>query len=385
MRRILIILAGLAAFAPAVPAQTMGWRGDGTGRFPKADPPIDKRNVAWATQLPNWSNASPVVAGNKVITLVEPATIVCCSMTDGRILWQKANPDLITGAPKHGDVGYSTPTPVTDGESVYVSIGGGSVACYDLDGNRKWGKVLEKSVVNGNNGVCASPLLIGNRLIVHLTSLMALNKVTGKVLWSTPDTPCHYGTPVHAKIKNVDVVITPHGDIVRVSDGKRAARLPKTGVEFTSPVIADGVVYFVQKGSAIAYRLPGARAESPKPRQVWAVKLRAENFFGSPVCHEGILYAISQLGWLIAIDANTGKMIYEQKLNTKNDTSPSLTLAGKYICASGEFGGSTVFEPGRQYKQVSQYDLGDRYRSSPVFVGDKMLIRARNRLFCIRK
>ena len=40
--------------------------------------------------------------------------------------------------------GYSTATPVTDGKHVYVHFCSGVVACYDMDGNRKWGIITEK-------------------------------------------------------------------------------------------------------------------------------------------------------------------------------------------------------------------------------------------------
>ena len=40
--------------------------------------------------------------------------------------------------------GYSSSTPVSDGRNVYAVFGTGVVACYDLAGNRKWIKLIEK-------------------------------------------------------------------------------------------------------------------------------------------------------------------------------------------------------------------------------------------------
>ena len=34
----------------------------------------------------------------------------------------------------HGTNGYSSPTPVSDGQNVFVLFGTGVAACYDLDG-----------------------------------------------------------------------------------------------------------------------------------------------------------------------------------------------------------------------------------------------------------
>ena len=55
--------------------------------------------------------------------------------------------------------GYSSPTPATDGRNVYVLFGTGVAACYDLEGNRKWARVVEKPT--HGYGHSASPLLIG--------------------------------------------------------------------------------------------------------------------------------------------------------------------------------------------------------------------------------
>lgn len=84
------ILISAAAFA----ADPSGWRADGTGKFPNADVPTSwsaKENVIWKTVLPNWSNASPVLGGNRIFICVEPTTLMCLSAKDGSILWQKNN------------------------------------------------------------------------------------------------------------------------------------------------------------------------------------------------------------------------------------------------------------------------------------------------------
>src|SRR6185503_6481870 len=40
--------------------------------------------------------------------------------------------------PSLGEPGYASPTPVSDGQQVYVIFDTGVVAAYDLDGNQKW-------------------------------------------------------------------------------------------------------------------------------------------------------------------------------------------------------------------------------------------------------
>jgi hypothetical protein len=52
---------------------------------------------------------------------------------------------LYTQPGTHPTAGYSAPTPVTNGKEVYVAFGNGLVACFDLDGNRRWLKRARRS------------------------------------------------------------------------------------------------------------------------------------------------------------------------------------------------------------------------------------------------
>ena len=43
-----------------------GWRADGTGHYPGAEPVLNwsaSENVLWKTPLPNWGNCMPVLVG----------------------------------------------------------------------------------------------------------------------------------------------------------------------------------------------------------------------------------------------------------------------------------------------------------------------------------
>lgn len=71
-----------------------GWRGDGTGSF-DADPPVHwspRHNVAWKTELPAWSNASPIVVGDLVVVTAEPHTLIGVGASTGAIRWTHPHP-----------------------------------------------------------------------------------------------------------------------------------------------------------------------------------------------------------------------------------------------------------------------------------------------------
>ncbi|MFZ4780593.1 MAG: PQQ-binding-like beta-propeller repeat protein, partial [Terrimicrobiaceae bacterium] len=71
-------------------ADPVGWRMDGRSDFSTAKPqtqwgPADR--VVWATPMPQWSNAGPVLVGNKIFVCAEPSALLCLD-SSGKILWQ---------------------------------------------------------------------------------------------------------------------------------------------------------------------------------------------------------------------------------------------------------------------------------------------------------
>ncbi len=237
--------------------ETIGWRTDGSGSYPKAQPPLEwspTKNVVWCTPMPGYGVSHPVLLGRRVFICSEPATLLCLDREDGKILWQKTssyaeleidagraraaqgelaetaelNQEAV-GRPEgdgccctalssrtrrrgrrsrrssspsassieesrrrkqkltlavrytqpdtHPAAGYSAPTPVTNGKDVFVAFGNGLVACFDLDGNRKWLKLIEHS--NAPFAHSGSPILAGDKLLIHFTDLVALDPKTG--------------------------------------------------------------------------------------------------------------------------------------------------------------------------------------------------------------
>lgn len=94
---------GSADFEPS-PDHPVGYRGDGSGRFPGATPPTSwsEKDVAWKVALPNWSNTGVIVAGGKVITCINPHTIIAYDATTGEKVWHNAtdNFDVVGKTPE---------------------------------------------------------------------------------------------------------------------------------------------------------------------------------------------------------------------------------------------------------------------------------------------
>ena len=306
----------------------IGWRGNGAGLHGEATPPLewsDRRNVLWRAKV-GKGNSSPVVVGERVFLTAEPDKLICFDAATGKILWQRTNgaadlpvelreKDLETPT----ECGYASPTPCSDGKEVYALYGNGVVACYGLDGRRKWITLIDVQQ-SEQHGRSASPVLVGDRLIVHVTDLFCLDVRTGKTLWRRAAKTA-FGTPLPVRIGNVDVIITPCGDVFRVKDGRKLATAIAS-VPVAGPVARDGVVYFI--GSlAQALQLP-AKIEGDKLgpiRRLWRAELDGQ-VYASPLVQGGLIHTVTRKGKLIVLDAANGRTVRSEALKVKSECAP---------------------------------------------------------------
>jgi outer membrane protein assembly factor BamB len=455
--RVLLVLVLSAWALPEVSADGIGWRTDGSGSYPKAEPPLEwspSKNVVWKTLMPGYGVSHPVPLGERLITCSEPATLLCLNRNDGKILWlkscsyseleiepeakerlkkeleevaaltkkqsaiqremdalrrslvkdqappqeveEKCKPFRIqidelskqrlgfplaqryTQPSQHSTAGFSAPTPVTDGQKIFVAFGNGLVACYDLEGNREWLKLIGHS--NLTYAHSGSPILVGGRLVVHFTDLVALDPKTGSEAWRLKLPPA-WGTPLATRIGEVDVILTPKGGLVRAQDGKLLAdRLASCGAN--SPVLQKNIAFFAH-GGATAVRLPATIAETLQPEIVWRAKLKGGGYgFCSPLVHDGLLYAANDQGILTVLDAATGSVVYEERLILRGQIYPSISLAGHRLYVSSDEGMTVVLEPGREYKELARNKL-EPFRSSLVFEGKRVYVRTEKSLYCL--
>ena len=404
MKRGTFILLGMtvclmqsAGAAEPPPAQSSGWRGDGSGRFPEANPPIEwngdtGKNILWKTKVGLGKFSSPTLVNGKIFVVSEPARLICMDADSGKILWEKPNdfaelPGKVEPKPLPEGHENTTPTPVSDGQFVYAAFGTGIVACYDLQGQRQWIRHVE-APAGLQYGRSCSPVLLGGKLIVGVHFTFALDAKTGQVLWKNEDVAEGYGTPLAARIGGVEMVITPSGKVVRLSDGKILA--VTTELPYASPIIRDDTAYFIGPvSSAISL---AKSAVDPAVRTLWKTDLEG-TFFASPILHAGLLYTCSNEGVLLVLNAADGKIVATREIEIGSaggrpgvanaNIYPSLVLAGKYLFLSNDIGETLVLEPGREFRQIRRNDLGDGFSGAPVFAGKRMYVRAKERLYCI--
>src|SRR5258706_5176899 len=201
---LILYLARAATAAQPPSTRSFGWRGDGSGRFPEANPPIEwdgdsGKNILWKTKVGLSKFSSPVFVNGKIFVVAEPAQLICVDAENGKVLWTRTNgfADLPVKAepkPPRGEQGNTTPTPVSDGRFVYAAFGSGIVACYDLDGRRRWIQYID-APPGLDYGRSCSPALVGGKLLVSVHHLFALDATTGKIIWKNETVLERHGTP----------------------------------------------------------------------------------------------------------------------------------------------------------------------------------------------
>ncbi len=281
-----------------------------------ADTEYESKNIAWVTKLPAKSLSTPVIVGDKIFVTSEPDEVICLDRFAGKILWRRAttywhavpeqertaNPlfkemepilpqleatssfwderlplqrklqDLLWKVDKKrfpwskfyhlNSVGFTTPTPVTDGEFIYLYFGHGVVTCFDFDGNRKWAQLVTDMPGAGENegNNVVSPTIVDDKLIIFRGWARAFDKKTGKVVWDTGVISPEPATEGDGKGKvdfhsNQSIVVGTVGDTkvafcfkgraIRVSDGKVLQRkmLQQRNVAATPIVVGDRIFH----------------------------------------------------------------------------------------------------------------------------------------------
>jgi len=336
-------------------------------------------------------------------------SLVCLDLANGKILWQK---DLFSKDSKDipaelskklmrgcgGDSKQSTPTPTSNGELVFYINAMGLCACYDMQGNQKWIRIIETA--QDEEHFSSSPIFASDRIILSWGCLLALDAKDGRTLWKAADAKPTHGTPALAKIGSEVVAVTPAGDIVRLIDGEIlcAGLLQST---FTTPLIEGNVLYVID-ARARALELPAKAEKGMRLKELWKTGLGG-GLMASPVYRDGLIYTIeSQKCRLHIIDAKTGEVLTITRVvdeATKADKiEPGLKIEGlapaRYAYASpvaadrnvfffDDAGNTAVLQLGREYRLVRVNRLEDGFVGTPFFVKDKIIIRGTKTVYCV--
>ena len=374
-----------------------------------------EENIAWKTDIPGEGWSSPIVWNDHVFltTATEDGKnchVIAVDRKTGKVLWDKIVLIQKPEQHRHAMNSYATPTPVTDGETVYAVFSGNFVA-MDFDGNIRW--VNSDLEFYSQHGMGTSPILHGDLLFLAVDQssreepkgigwlepwdkgyLLALDKNTGKERWRGKRGMSRLGhaTPIVMKVNGKDQIISPAGNVIQgfdPADGKLIWTVASEGEPCVpSPVIGDGLIYSNPSATdpILAVR-PDGNGDCTATHIAWKQGSGAP-MMGSYLYVKPCLYTCADGGNFSCLDATTGEVLWQLRLRT-GALNPSPIYADGKIYALSEQGTTIVLKPSDDPKQtaeiLSRNDLNEHCRASIAVAGKQLIIRTDNHLWCIGK
>ncbi len=383
-------------------------------------------NVVWKAPLPGQSGSTPIVWENSIF-LTSPDSqknlnVICLNRTDGKIRWQNT---VAVGDKTEGRNNMSSPSPVTDGKSVFVLFGTSDLAAFDFEGKELWkrnlGKDYGKFAVMWIYG--SSPLLFQDRLYVQVLQrtpvpedythandgkpdresyILCIDPKTGQDIWrhvrpsdALKESQEAYTTPIPFKEgDHWDLAIlggnclTAHA----LADGRELWRCggfnSKNDPWFRivpSPVPGDGMLYAsAPKREPLFGIKTGGSGDVTSKQVVWSFKENPTDW-STPLLYKSKLFVLDgDKKVMTALDPKTGEKKWQGNLGGGQVFWSSPTGADNKIYCINEVGTVVVLEAGDDFKILATNKLDEGpVRSSVVVSSSQIFIRTTQNLYCV--
>jgi outer membrane protein assembly factor BamB len=228
---------------------------------------------------------------------------------------------------------------------------------------------------------------------VESKSLVALDKTTGEEVWRVPGIERSWSTPLVVALPDDthELVVSSHSKIRGIDPTTGKELWECAGVpDYVCPgVIAhEGIVYVTggRKPYTFAIRA-GGRRDVTDSHVVW--ELRETPKVATPLYHDGYLYWMNQRGVATCVDAKTGEVVYEERMDISgrgDKIYASVVLAGDKLYYVTRADGTIVLAIGPEFQDLARNHLGDSsiFNATPVPIpGGRLLIRSDRCLYCI--
>ena len=388
------------------------WRGPtGVGICDETDLPLKwdgktKENVLWKAPLKDTTgHSSPIVWGDKLFltTAVKQTRqqeeakeipehhLSCYRSSDGELLWKTLIPP---GKELAGYGIYASPTPCTDGKTVFAWFGSAVLAAVDYDGKLLW-RQERSGPFFLNPGICSSPVLYKDHVILVCDQgrengfLQGIDKATGSIRWEQKRLGLDYcnATPMLLNVGGKTQLIVAGSRILQglePDSGEKVWWCKSSGFG-ASPAAGGGLIY-ADKGlneGALAVDTTGS-GDVSESHVKWRLE-KSPGDYSSPVISGEYIYRVAAEGVIDCRKLTTGEKVFTGRLDGLSKlASPIVTADGKIILAST--GKSYVIQTGPKLEILGSGDLGGGGGgASPAIAHGRIFLRDGENLYCIGK
>jgi outer membrane protein assembly factor BamB len=297
------------------------------------------------------------VDGDRVYAIDATGNVICCKAADGVLVW-KVNVLELAGA-VNPQWGFAS-APFISGEMLVVCAGNA--------------KNLEDSETN------IPPKQEGN-------SILALDKMTGKVIWKALDERAEYTTPMEFKSGEIDqfVVLTQMNVVgLARADGRLLWSHPYyyTGknTNIITPIVQDDMIWIGSAYNVGSMVLQVDLKKNPTVHEVWKSKI-LQTHFATPILIDGYLYGYDS-DRLTCVEFKTGKPMWTDTTILKGQ----LVYADGLFYVFGERGdlGLAWLTPQKaEFLEKMKLLPGQQRWSMPVVANGKLYVRDDKKLMCL--
>jgi len=406
----ILILSGSIAQADNWPT----WRGPNSdGISSETNLPVKwsaTENIAWKLPMPGRSGSTPIIWGDRIFLTTSDDDAIELWAVDrkkGTVLWKQKQGD--GGKAIYRKHNMSSPSPVTDGKSVWVMTGTGMLRSFDFNGKEQWARDIQKDygAFGLQWGYASSPLLYDGSLIVQVlhgmktddpSYVLRINAKTGATEWRVErptkaihESPDSYTTPALLVNGAAKEIVITGGDCVTGHDPATGKELwrgnglnPQNNGAYrivASPLVRDGLIYAPTRVRPLIAFRAGGRGDITESHKVWSTNNGPD--VPTPVTDGKLFFIVRDNGTLYCLDAKTGAEIWGGQRIRPGIYSSSPVLADGKIYATNEDGVTSVYKAGSEFEILSENELGEYTLSSPAISEGQIFIRTDGHLYAI--
>lgn len=354
--------------------------------------PVDGLPVLWKVKGGPGVSSLAIAAG-RAITLFQDGdeeVVVCWDALTGKELWRFPYESRFTK-----EVVGPRSTPTIDGDRVYTVGARGRLSCLNVaSGKEVWHSDLmaDFDAPLPQWGFSFSPLVEGDLLLTSPggpdgKSLVAFDKLTGKVRWQQLDDPAGYSSPVISTAAGVRqaVFLTGTGLVgLNPKTGDLYWRFPwpTPNLANVATPIVRGDYVFISSGYSMGCALVriSREGEGLAVKQVYRNNLM-RNHYATCVFYKDYLYGFDE-GYLTCMSFPEGK---KRRWKEGKFGRGNLLLAGEHLVVLGKNGKLALVEPSPEnYREVALCEVSENpCWAAPALAQGRLYIRDDEHVICL--
>jgi outer membrane protein assembly factor BamB len=360
--------------------------------WPESGPPL-----AWQCRGLGNGFSSLSIVGDRMFTMGQKdgkGVLICLSRADGTPLWQTA---FGSGDPNC--------TPTTDGDHVYGLARNGELACLKIsDGSIVWQTSFVRDFGGQEPtwGYSESPLIDGNLLICSPGSdgafVVALNKLTGKVIWKSQLDPsidlkghggAGYSSPVVCNAGGVKQYVTLTGKGLTSVDARSGKllwiydRVSNGTANIPTPIVSGDYIFcssgYDDGGTALVQvRKQGAKVGWKEVYYFSAADL--QNHHGGMILVDRFVYMGEghNNGFPVCVNLKTGERTWKRGRGPGRESAAIAYADGHLYFRYQDATMALIEADPKNYKLKGSFKIGVQNGESwshPVVLGGMLYLR----------